>query len=140
MPRPNNKPLTLKNYHDLAEFRFLLRNFLTFSERAARQAGLSPAQHQALLALKGFPGQDLPSMGDLAKRLGIRPHSAVGLVDRLVLAGWLRRKVDPADRRRVTHSLTRSGEARLSALSSTHREELKRLAPLLKELLARIGG
>jgi len=140
MPRSKPKALTAGNYRDLAEFRFLLRNFLSFSEDAARHAGLAPQQHQALLAVKGFPGDAPPSMGALAERLGVRHHSAVGLVDRLVLAGWLRRTTDKEDGRKVVLSLTRAGEGKLAALSSAHREELKRLAPLLKSLLAQIDG
>ncbi|HSS13177.1 MAG TPA: helix-turn-helix domain-containing protein [Rhizomicrobium sp.] len=127
-----------EDYRVLAEFRFLLRNFLAFSEEAAREAGLAPQQHQALLAIKGFPGAAPPSMGDLAERLGIRHHSAVGLVDRLTAAGWLRRNADAADARRVTLSLTRAGEAKVAALSSAHREELRKLAPMLRQVLARI--
>jgi DNA-binding MarR family transcriptional regulator len=77
-------------------------------------------------------------MGELAQRLGIRHHSAVGLVDRLTLAGWLRRTTDSEDGRRVALTLTRAGEAKIAALTSAHREELRRLAPMLKQLLARI--
>jgi DNA-binding MarR family transcriptional regulator len=138
MPRSKAKALTEKDYRELAEFRYLLRNFLAFSESAARKAGLAPQQHQALLAVKGFPGDAPPSMGDLAQRLGIRHHSAVGLVDRLTLAGWLRRTTDSEDGRRVALTLTRAGEAKIAALSSAHREELRRLAPMLRQLLAQI--
>ncbi len=138
MPRSKAKALNTKDYQELAEFRYLLRNFLAFSEEAARKAGLAPQQHQALLAVKGFPGDAPPSMGDLAHRLGIRHHSAVGLVDRLTLAGWLRRTTDSEDGRRVALNLTRAGEAKIAALSSAHREELRRLAPMLKQLLAQI--
>jgi len=140
MPRARVKDLTPQDYAVLADFRFLLRNFLTFSEEAARGAGLSPQQHQALLAIKGFPGDAPPSMGALAERLGIRHHSAVGLVDRLVLAGWLRRTPARDDARRVALTLTRAGEAKIGTLSSAHREELRRLAPLLRQVLARIDG
>lgn len=140
MPRTRSSKLTLQNYREMAEFRYLLRKFLTFSENAARDAGLAPQQHQALLAIKGFPSSGPPTVGDLAVRLGIRHHSAVGLIDRLSEAGWVRRSADKKDRRRVVLSLTKSGEAKLSMLSSAHREELKRLAPLLKVILAKIEG
>lgn len=139
MPRTKTKPLTQKNYRDMAEFRYLLRSFLAFSEEAAREAGLAPAQHQALLAIKGFPGDKPPSMGDLAERLYVRHHSAVGLVDRLVIAGWLMRTTDSDDARKVVLTLTRAGEAKLGALQSAHREELKKLAPLMRKVLAQIG-
>jgi DNA-binding MarR family transcriptional regulator len=138
MQRSKEKHLTEEDYRVLAEFRFLLRNFLAFSEEAAREAGLAPQQHQALLAIKGFPGDAPPSMGDLAERLGIRHHSAVGLADRLAAAGWLRRDADAVDARRVTLSLTKAGEAKIAALSSAHREELRKLAPMLRQVLARI--
>jgi DNA-binding MarR family transcriptional regulator len=138
MTRAKQKLLTGADYQVLAEFRFLLRNFLAFSEEAAREAGLAPQQHQALLAIKGFPGDGPPSMGDLAARLGIRHHSAVGLADRLATAGWLRRTPDADDARRVTLALTKAGEAKIADLSAAHREELRRLAPMLRQVLARI--
>ena len=78
------KPITKSQYENLAAFRFALRKFLRFSEDAAGAAGLTPQQHQALLAIKGFPGRDHVTVGELAERLQIKPHSAVGLIDRLV--------------------------------------------------------
>jgi DNA-binding MarR family transcriptional regulator len=120
----------------LAEFRFLLRRFMAFSEEAARAAGLAPQQHQALLAIKGLEGA--PMVGGLAERLAIKHHSAVGLVDRLVKAGHLKRRSDSADRRRVTLALTMSGENLLADLSSAHRDELRMLTPALKSLFAKL--
>lgn len=128
--------LTPADYQVLAEFRFLLRRFMVFSEGAAREAGLAPQQHQALLAIKGFEGA--PTIGDLAERLAIKHHSAVGLVDRLVKAGHLKRRQDAADRRRVTLALTASGESLLADLSSAHRDELRMLTPSLKALFAKL--
>ena len=128
--------LTEADYQVLAEFRFLLRRFMVFSEEAAREAGLAPQQHQALLAIKGFDGA--PTIGDLAERLAIKHHSAVGLVDRLVKAGHLKRRQDSVDRRRVTLALTASGERLLAELSSAHRDELRMLTPSLKALFAKL--
>jgi len=128
--------LAAADYRNLAEFRFLLRRFLVFSEDAARAAGLAPQQHQALLAIKGFGGA--PTIGDLAEQLVIKHHSAVGLVDRLVKAGYLKRAQDRSDRRRVTLALTASGEKLLADLSSTHRDELRMLTPSLKALFAKL--
>ena len=128
--------LTLADYQILAEFRFLLRRFMVFSEEAARGAGLAPQQHQALLAIKGFVGA--PTIGDLAERLAVKHNSAVGLVDRLVKAGHLRRRQDEHDRRRVTLALTASGEQLLADLSSAHRDELRILTPSLKALFAKL--
>jgi len=127
------------DYQVLAEFRYLLMRFAAFSEQAAHAAGLAPRQHQALLAIKGYPGGGEVAIGDLAERLGIRHHSTVGLVDRLVSGGYLVRRADPRDRRRSLLSLTAAGERALAGLSAAHRRELRRVAPLLKSLLARLG-
>jgi DNA-binding MarR family transcriptional regulator len=125
------------DYQLLAEFRYLLRQFLVFSEGQAQEIGLSAQQHQALLAIKGFPN-GAPSIGDLAYRLAIRHNSAVGLVNRLVNAGYVVRRVDSLDRRRVTLALARAGDAVLEKLTTTHRDELRRMAPLLKPLLTHL--
>lgn len=131
------RPLTPADYRLLAEFRHVLRRFLAFSERAAQDAGLAPQQHQALLAIKGHAEGSAPTIGHLAERLAIRHHSAVGLVDRLVDAGFVKRTTTEADRRRVTLSLTKKGEDVLAKLSSAHRAELRRVSPELKPLLAK---
>jgi DNA-binding MarR family transcriptional regulator len=138
MPSKNN--LTKEHYETLAEFRYALRKFLRFSEDAARSAGLTPQHHQAMLAIKGFPGRDSVSVGELAERLQIRHHSAVGLVDRLVTEKFVRRVPDEKDRRQVNLTLTRQGEAVLEKLSATHREQLKRMAPELGHLLTRLNA
>jgi DNA-binding MarR family transcriptional regulator len=133
----SRRRLKQSNYRLLADFRHLLRQFLVFSEQQATDVGLTPQQHQALLAVKGHrPGA--PSVGDLAARLAIRHNSAVGLVDRLARSGLLLRRRDPADRRRVTLKLTGQGEVVLRKLTASHRAELRRLAPLLKPLLAQL--
>ena len=139
-PRAPSPPeLALHDYEILAEFRYLLMRFAAFSEQAAHAAGLAPRQHQALLAIKGYPGGGKTTIGELAERLGIRHHSTVGLVDRLVRRGYLVRRADPRDRRRTFLSLTPSGEQALAGLAAAHRRELRRVAPLLKSLLARLG-
>lgn len=130
-------PLTLRDYRALAEFRHALRQFLAFSEDAAAQAGLTPVQHQALLAIKGMPDQPV-SVGALAQWLGVRPHSCAGLVERLVSLGLVAKKSDPADRRRVVLRLTARAEAVLAGLSVAHRDELRRRAGALSLLLSAI--
>jgi DNA-binding MarR family transcriptional regulator len=126
-----------RDYQLLAEFRRLLRQFLVFSEERAAAVGLAPQQHQALLAMKGHQGGS-PTIGDLAERLAIRHHSAVGLVNRLVRRGYVVRRGDRGDKRRVTLKLTRKGEAILRKLTAWHRAELRRVAPLLKPLLMQL--
>ena len=130
-------PLTLRDYRALAEFRHALRQFLAFSEDAAVQAGLTPVQHQALLAIKGMPEQPV-SVGALAQWLGVRPHSCAGLVERLVSLGLVAKKSDPGDRRRVVLRLTARAEAVRAGLSVAHRDELRRRAGALGLLLAAI--
>jgi DNA-binding MarR family transcriptional regulator len=130
--------LTKSDYERLATFRYILRRFLTFSAEAAEQAGLPAQQHQALLAIKGFAGADQITTGNLAARLDIRHHSAVGLVDRLVRNGLVKRRTSTVDRREVLIALTTKGEKVLAELSLSHREELQRIGPLLQELLAAI--
>jgi DNA-binding MarR family transcriptional regulator len=133
------RALAKADYQTLSELRYLMRRFAAFSEAEARSAGLTPQQHQALLTIRGFPGGGRATIGNLAERLSLRPHSAVGLVDRLVSKGLLQRHVDRADRRRVRLGLTRKSQALLSGLSLAHRDELRRLAPLLRGLLARLA-
>ncbi len=131
--------LTAADYRTLAELRYLLRRFATFSEAAARRAGLTSQQHQALLAVKGSPAGEPLAVGELAERLQLRHHSAVGLVDRLAARGLLVRRIDRGDRRRVLVELTARSQALLATLTRVHREELRRLAPLLRVLLRRVA-
>ena len=134
------KPVSDADYVQLAELRAGLRRFLRFSEDAARAAGLTPSQHQALLAIRGWGVAAGPTIGELAERLQVRHHSAVGLVDRLVRLGLLRRRRSTADRRRIALAVTARGERLLASLSAAHREELRRLAPELRRLLERLEG
>ena len=133
------KPISKSQYENLAAFRFALRKFLRFSEDAAGAAGLTPQQHQALLAIKGFPGRDHVTVGELAERLQIKHHSAVGLIDRLVLEDLVERDASAEDRRQVHISLTTRGEGMLEGLSSMHREQLRLIGPELSSLLQRLG-
>jgi DNA-binding MarR family transcriptional regulator len=127
--------ITKAEYEMLAAFRYELRRFLHFSEAAAEKAGLTPQQHQALLAIKGFPQRERITISELAEQLQIRHHSAVGLVNRLVAQGLVTRETGPDDRRQVFISLTDSGADLLQTLSAAHREELKRVGPTLRQLL-----
>ncbi|HEY2447028.1 MAG TPA: MarR family transcriptional regulator [Rhizomicrobium sp.] len=128
--------LSVSDYRLLSDFRHVLRKFFVFSEESARRAKITPQQHRALLEIKAFNGQ--PTVGDLANRLVIKPHSAVGLADRLVRAELVVRNPDPSDRRRVTLALTANGEEKLLAVSGANRRELRRLAPLLNAVVAQL--
>jgi len=131
--------LKRSEYAALAEFRYAVRQFLHFSEEAARQAGIEPQQHQALLAMRGFGDNNRITIGELAERLQVRHHSAVGLVDRLAALGHAKRVPSQKDRRQVFVKLTPKGSALLEKLTSIHRRELQRIGPELRGLLARLG-
>jgi DNA-binding MarR family transcriptional regulator len=131
-PRP-----TQEDYTALAEFRYLLRSFLEFSENAAKKAGLTPRQHQALLVIKGYRQGSPIAVGDLAERLKIRHNTAVELASRLVDAGLVNRCPDGADQRRVLLQLTATAERHLAELSEAHLDELSRIKPTLEGILRR---
>jgi DNA-binding MarR family transcriptional regulator len=127
-------------YEKLAAFRYELRKFLNFSERAAESEGLAVQQYLALLAIEGFPGRNYVTVGELAERLQILSHSAVGLVDRLVKAGLVVREVAEEDRRKVHVKLTSKGRVKLEKLASAHHEELQTAGPLLAGILEQISA
>ena len=135
---PKNR-VSDSDYEMLGAFRYALRRFLRFGEEAAREAGLTPQQHQTLLAVRSTPRGRM-TIGQLAERLQIRHHSAVGMVDRLSAEGLVRRQHGTEDRREVYVSLTPKGAKLLDGLASAHRDELKRAAPELHGLLKKISG
>ncbi len=98
--------ITVRDYQALAEFRSQLRHFLQFSEAQAREHGIEPQQHQALLALKGLPARTRATIGELAQRLALRHHTTVELINRLELAGFVKRRPDPEDGRQILLQLT----------------------------------
>ena len=128
-PTPSNE-----DYRRLLELRTGLRRFLRWSERQAQAAGLTPAQHQLLLAIRGHPDPRGPTVGDVAGYLLLRHHSAVGLVDRAETAGLLARNQDRDNLSAVRLRLTDEGSRQLQALSELHLEELEHLAPAMHAL------
>lgn len=135
---PRTGPLSQADYRTLARFRHALRVFQRFSEEAARDAGTTPAQHQLLLAVKGFYEDRPPTITDLADLLQLRHHSAVELVQRASAAGLIEAGPDPADARRQLVELTPTGESILASLSLTHRDELRRFRAEMTDLLLEI--
>jgi len=117
-----------ETYSRLLALRTGLRRFLHWSEQQAVAAGVTPAQHQLLLAIRGHPDSRGPTIGEVAGHLLLRHHSAVGLVDRANAAGLVCRARDPDDHRVVRLRLTPAGAECLKALSALHLEELERLA------------
>jgi DNA-binding MarR family transcriptional regulator len=131
--------LSKAEYQLLAAFRYALRQFLHFSEESARAVGIEPQQHQALLAIKGFPQRERITISELAERLQIKHHSAVELAGRLVANGLAAREADTSDRRQVYLTLTPLGQALLDQLAAAHKEELRRIGPEINSLLARLN-
>jgi DNA-binding MarR family transcriptional regulator len=127
-------------YETLAAFRYALRQFLHFSERAAQEVGLTPQQHLGLLAIRGFPDRAGITIGDLAERLKRKHHSVVGLIDRLSAQKLVSRSTGKDDRRQVYVTLTPRGSAVLEKLSAAHRAELRRIGPEIKSLLEQLDS
>jgi DNA-binding MarR family transcriptional regulator len=133
---PRMHPLSQEDYENLLAFRISLRRFQHWSQAQARAVGLTPAQHQLLLAIKGHRGDQGPAIGDLAGYLLLRPHSTVELVDRAAMAGLVDRWSDSDDGRVTRVRLTPAGEQALDRLSAAHLDELRHLAPVLDQLVA----
>lgn len=132
--KPNGR-MRDADYRQLADFRYALRMFLEFSSSAARKAGLTPLQHQALLTIKGLSISGKVSIGDIAKQLLSRHHSTVELLDRLGDAGLVQRCFDEGDKRRVNIVLSDQAERILEVLSEAHINELRRLRPIFSAVL-----
>jgi DNA-binding MarR family transcriptional regulator len=111
-----------------------LRRFLRWSEEQAKAAGLTPAKHQLLLAIRGHPTASGPTVGEIADYLVVRHHSAVGLIDRAVADGLVRRTRDPENKSVVRITLSSTGIEKLDRLSEAHLEELAHLAPTMQAL------
>jgi DNA-binding MarR family transcriptional regulator len=76
----------------------------------------------AMPAIKGFPGRDCVTVGELAERLRLRHHCVVGLIDRLVAE-------------KLVVSSTSRAEKILEKLSALHQEQLQRVGPEISLLL-----
>lgn len=115
-----------EDYERLLQFRTAIRKFLKYSKNQAEGVGLTPTQHQLLLAVRGHRAV-YPSIGDVAECLLIRHHSAVELIDRAARAGLVERRRDADDDRVVRLALTRSGTAKLQRISEANLREIRRL-------------
>lgn len=125
--RTGSGALSKQDFEALARFRFGIRRYLRFSEETVRGHGLTPQHYQLLLALKGFPGRDWATVGEVAERLQLRHHSVVELVNRAQGQGLVERVPHPGDARAVRVQLTGDGEQVLVRLSALHRDELRRM-------------
>lgn len=121
---------TQEDYEALLRFRTALRRFLHWSEEQAREVGLTPAQHQLLLAIKGHSDPEGPTIGEIADYLALRHHSAVELIDRAQRGELVERRRDDRDHRVIRVTLTKLGEEKIALLSQLHLDELRQLAAL----------
>jgi DNA-binding MarR family transcriptional regulator len=128
--------LSQQDFAALLEFRSRLRRFLVWSERQAKEAGLTSRQHQLLLAVKGHTDRRGPTVGELADYLQLRHHSTVELIDRAVEAGLVARCRDDDDARVIRVRMQAGGDRTLLALTRQHLIELRELAPALDHLAA----
>ncbi|MCM2308112.1 MAG: MarR family transcriptional regulator [Sulfuritalea sp.] len=120
MPR---KTLSKKEFETLSEFRYRLRRFLRFSEQVTRKNGITPLQYLLLLHVKGFPGRNWATVGELANRLQAQHHGVVALISRCEKLGWVERRQGQTDRREVEIHLTADGERMVGKMAALHRAE-----------------
>ncbi|WP_047249958.1 MarR family winged helix-turn-helix transcriptional regulator [Chromobacterium subtsugae] len=121
-----------QQYEALSEFRYQLRRFLHFSEEAAKSEGLTPQQYLLLLHVRGVPGRDWATVGELAERLQILHHGAVALLTRCEELGLVARRKSEHDRRQVEVHLTAAGEGHLARLAARHEAELRSLRDVFR--------
>jgi DNA-binding MarR family transcriptional regulator len=131
--------LSTRDYADLAAFRHALRGFLRFSEALAAHEGLTSRHYQAMLILRGWPDGQPVSINDLAQQLLIKHNSAVGLVDRLAHECLVVRSASTVDRRKVELRLSPRGRQVLARLAAMHRDELRRIGPVMKRFFTALA-
>lgn len=121
------RELSKDDFEQLSEFRYQMRRFERFSEQAAQGEGITPLQYLLLLHIKGYPGREWATIGELAERLQAHHHGVVALVSRCEALGLVERRVSETDRRQVEVHLLKAGVRVLSRLAERHRAELKSL-------------
>ena len=127
MKTPASSALAKTDFEQLSEFRYQMRRFERFSERAAQGEGITPLQYLLLLHVKGYPGREWATIGELAEGLQAQHHGVVALVSRCEALDLVKRKVSETDRRQVEVHLQNAGETVLARLAALHRAELKSL-------------
>ena len=125
-PPQRQTPADLPSLRQLADFRYQLRKFLRFSERAARSNGLTPQQHQLLLGIAGFTGRGWATITELAEFLQERHNAVVGLVQRAERRGLVRKSRSSSDQRIVRVFLLPEGERLLNKLTELHQKEVRK--------------
>ena len=115
--------MSKREFEALSDFRYRLRRFLRFSEQVTRKNGITPLQYLLLLHVKGFPGRNWATVGELAERLQASHHGTVALVSRCETLGWVERRQGQVDRRAVEVHLTGGGERMAAKMAQLHRDE-----------------
>ncbi|WP_027794732.1 MarR family winged helix-turn-helix transcriptional regulator [Paraburkholderia acidipaludis] len=119
--------LSKTNFEQLSEFRYQMRRFERFSEQAAQGEGVTPLQYLLLLHIKGYPGREWATVGELAERLQAQHHGVVALVSRCEALELVERRASERDRRQVEVHILPAGERILARLAEMHRAELRSL-------------
>lgn len=132
--------LNKRDFETLSDFRYQLRRFLRFSEQITRKSGVTHLQYLLLLHIRGFPGRDWATVGELAERLQAHHHGTVSLVSRCEKLGMVSRKQGEQDRREVQVHLTPKGEKLVEKLARMHRDELLKLQGVFKVPDSRLLG
>jgi DNA-binding MarR family transcriptional regulator len=126
------RSLSKQDFEALSTFRYQLRKFLRFSEEAAQSEGVTPQQYLLLLHVKGSPGRDWASVGELAERLQSQHHSVVALISRCEKLELVERRSSEIDRRQVNIHLLPAGERCLAKLAELHHAELNTLTDIFR--------
>ncbi len=117
-------PMVKHDFEVLANWRYQIRKFLRFSEQVTRKAGITPLQYLMLLNIKGYPGRDWATVGEIAERLQAQHHGVVALVSRCEKQGFVERRRSTEDRRRIEVRLLPKGEEIVARLANAHRVQL----------------
>ena len=124
MQEPDPRPLRKRDFETLADFRYQIRKFVRFSEQLALRHGLKPQQYLLLLQIRGYPGRDWATVGELAERLQAQHHGVVALISRCEKLGLVERRRSAGDRRQIEVRVLEKGDKLLNKLARLHRAEL----------------
>lgn len=130
--------LNIPELNELAEFRYKLRSFLSFSETASERYGIQAQQYQLMQVIGALKAGEQASISYLAERMLLRHNSTVELVDRAERAGLVARHNDAKDLRKSIVKLTPQGEEILRKLIAEHVGELKRISAELVHALQEV--
>lgn len=108
----------------VAQARYVIRKVQMIIDGCAREHGIGPLEHQALLQIYGASEGALP-VGQLAERLNIVPALASRLVQQLQAAGLAARARSEEDRRAMLVTATGAGERLLYRIVEMAHEKVE---------------